>query len=142
MEVVLISTVLAHITIGVIDKYSLQESNHTEVMRRKRKRSDDETQEYSENKEEIVPCSESKDRDGSEEEEKARMRHEKVDEDSIPSLEARVKALRVEASQLTSADTFVQYARVTREANRLEKRLTELKGTCFVKCIRKQQIIF
>lgn len=51
-----------------------------------------------------------------------------VDENDVASLERRIKSLRTQAQQLTSADTFVQYARVTREANKLEKRLKELKG--------------
>lgn len=51
-----------------------------------------------------------------------------VDENDVASLERRIKLLRTQAQQLTSADTFVQYARVTRQANKLEKRLRELKG--------------
>lgn len=51
-----------------------------------------------------------------------------VDENDVASLERRIKSLRTQAQQLTSADTFVQYARVTRQANKLEKRLKELKG--------------
>lgn len=50
-------------------------------------------------------------------------------EGSIEFLEARLKQLRNQAKRLNAPDTLVQYARVTREANRVEKELNEKKGT-------------
>lgn len=50
------------------------------------------------------------------------------DEDTVEAVRARIKTLRAEAGQLTSADTFVQYARVTRRVTKLEKRLRKLEG--------------
>lgn len=62
------------------------------------------------------------------------------DENSVPALEARLKELRAEAAQLTSADTFVQYAQVTRQANKVEKKLRELKGTCAAHARKQMEI--
>lgn len=50
------------------------------------------------------------------------------DEDDASSVEAKLCELRALAQTLTSSDDLVRYARVTRRANRLEKRLKELRG--------------
>jgi hypothetical protein len=44
------------------------------------------------------------------------------------SLEAKLKELNAMARTLTSPDSFVQYARVTREANAVEAELASLNG--------------
>ena len=49
-------------------------------------------------------------------------------EGSISALEKKLKHLRAEAKRVNAPDTFVQYARLTREANKVEKELTEKKG--------------
>lgn len=54
-----------------------------------------------------------------------REQEEEVDANSAEGLKRRIKQLRAEAAKLTSADTFLEYARKTREATRLEKRLRE-----------------
>jgi hypothetical protein len=46
----------------------------------------------------------------------------------VQILEARLKDLKARARTLTSADKFVQYARVTREASAVEVELNALKG--------------
>lgn len=51
-----------------------------------------------------------------------------VADNSAEGLKRRIKQLRAEAAKLTSADTFVEYARKTREATRLEKQLREEFG--------------
>lgn len=51
-----------------------------------------------------------------------------VDDNSAEGLKMRIKQLRAEAAKLTSADTFMEYARKTREATRLEKQLREEFG--------------
>ncbi|CDF32770.1 unnamed protein product [Chondrus crispus] len=53
---------------------------------------------------------------------------EQFPEGSIPALEKKVKHLRAEAKRVNAPDTFVQYARLTREANKVEKELTEKKA--------------
>lgn len=50
------------------------------------------------------------------------------DDNSAEGLKRRIKQLRAEAAKLTSADTFLEYARKTREATRLEKRLRDEYG--------------
>lgn len=51
------------------------------------------------------------------------------EEGSIPALRKKLKELQLQAKQLNSPDTFVQYAKVTREANKVEKELLEKEGT-------------
>lgn len=53
---------------------------------------------------------------------------EEFPEGSIPALEKRLRELRAEAKQVNSPDTFVQYARLSREANKVEKELMEKKA--------------
>lgn len=53
-------------------------------------------------------------------------------EGSIQALQAQLKKLRMEAKELSSPDTFVQYARVMREANKVEKELNEKRGMRFI----------
>lgn len=53
----------------------------------------------------------------------------KPEEGSIEFLEMRLKELRNQAKRLNAPDTLVQYARVTREANKVEKDVNEKKGT-------------
>lgn len=50
-------------------------------------------------------------------------------EGSIAELELRLANMRDEARALNSPDTFVQYARVMRNANDLERKLLERRGT-------------
>jgi hypothetical protein len=50
-------------------------------------------------------------------------------EATLPELQQRLALLRAEARSLNSPDTFVQYARVTREATMIEARVESLKGT-------------
>ena len=49
-------------------------------------------------------------------------------ESPIKALEKKLKDLRESAKELTSPDDFVKYARVNREANKVEKELKEKKG--------------
>lgn len=55
--------------------------------------------------------------------------------DSVKALEDNLTELRAAARAVNSADTFVQYARLTREANALEERISAMKGlTCCIFC--------
>lgn len=53
---------------------------------------------------------------------------EELPEGSIPALEKKLQGLRADAKRANSPDTFVQYARLSREANKVEKELMEKKG--------------
>lgn len=46
----------------------------------------------------------------------------------VAELEARLASLKAQARDANSPDTFVQYARLTREANTVEKELISLRG--------------
>lgn len=50
------------------------------------------------------------------------------EEGSIQALELKLEQLRERAKELTSPDSFVQYARVNREANKVEKEIKQKKG--------------
>lgn len=65
---------------------------------------------------------------------------EPLEEGSIAALEAKLKSLRTEAKLLTSPDSFVQYAKVSREANKVEKVLKQKKGTSSLVFCYKYQI--
>lgn len=51
-----------------------------------------------------------------------------AEEGSIAALRQKLEALCAEAKRLNSPDSFVAYARVTREANKVEKELQEKKA--------------
>lgn len=53
-------------------------------------------------------------------------------EGSISSLEAKLGQLKSQAKALNSPDTFVQYARVSREANKVERELNDKRGRFFI----------
>lgn len=46
----------------------------------------------------------------------------------ILELESRLASLKTQAREANSPDSFVQYARLTREANNVEKELISLRG--------------
>eukprot|EP00178_Gracilaria_changii_P027722 TRINITY_DN909_c0_g1_i2.p1 TRINITY_DN909_c0_g1~~TRINITY_DN909_c0_g1_i2.p1 ORF type:complete len:260 (+),score=32.63 TRINITY_DN909_c0_g1_i2:1064-1843(+) len=58
----------------------------------------------------------------------AHSRPEQVDEDSLQFLQQRLDELRDQARRLNAPDTLVQYAHVTREANKVEKALNEKRA--------------
>lgn len=52
------------------------------------------------------------------------------DQSEVTVLEKRLVELRAAARSVNSADTFVQYARLTREANAVENQIAALKSRC------------
>lgn len=129
---VLITTVLARGVVDLIDRYAVSRADRINLTDQERGTNENREKSYDNVQDEKYETTKSDETEGTPESRPSDASAEEsrlVDENSVADLETKVKALRAEATQLTSSDTFVQYARVTREANRLEKRVKELKGT-------------
>lgn len=117
MEVIISVTALSNLMTVLIERYAsrtLPSRGCNGGARGQQQRTDQEASGLETNTNETTPI-----------EDDARRR---LPEDNIEALEARLSQLRAQAKDLSSPDTFVQYARVSREANRVEKELLEKKG--------------
>lgn len=117
MEVVLLGSALSNIAVLLIERYAKRPPRPENVPEAQRGSTAEGTRsaEHAEGK-----------NDHSEGQQSSEM--EECPEGSIPALEKKLKELRTEAKRVNSPDTFVQYARLSREANKVEKELVEKKG--------------
>lgn len=113
MEVVLAASAAANVAIVLIERFSNRETV-TEEKQDVASEGTQALQELQTETEEVVTDPQVEETD--------------APEGSVRALEIRLKELRAQAKQLNSPDTFVQYARVSREANKVEKELLEKKG--------------
>lgn len=145
MESILVSTIAARVTINILDRLLEKSSAKKRNTEQNQSRQVNERPSIIVSRQEESPSEETNEQHSEHENNKNAplngdgecnstdfTNSSVVDETNVESLEEKVKELRAQATQLTSADTFVQYARVTREANRLEKLLKDVKGKLFL----------
>lgn len=136
MEVVLLGSAVSNIAILLIERYAKWPPNPTIVPQAQTR-----SAEAHESRGDQPPESEN-----ANSRDQHTLETEEPPEGSIPALEKKLKELRAEAKRVNSPDTFVQYARLSREANKVEKELMEKKGKAQAqarsKCACASQISF
>ncbi|CAN8072285.1 unnamed protein product [Agarophyton chilense] len=132
MEVVIAASIIAQVSVIAIDKFTarydavtrLRETNHEA----NRHQDESEPQRWTRPQTQAASISE-RQVEMTEQNLHVDPQVEAIpDEHSIEFLEHRLMDLRNQARQLNAPDTLVQYARVTREANKVEKALNEKKA--------------